>query len=345
MISTNLYIKTILTQKFPSLDVSDGSPLAELFLNPTTAILDPLLTQVKYLLDNLGLQDPENIDPTELDQIAGNFLIYRRQAIPSTGYVELFYDTIQAITIPANTVFISTDGRQYVNSTGIQISATMLQGNTWRYPLYSTGLIPVIAISDTLGTILSPGMITSTTLIPTPTLVTNPTTFAEGVLAETNTELVARLIDAVLNRSLASDDGFKVLVTENFPTVQKTRVISAGDSRMIRDTYYEGATALENYYVSDYLGKVNTADFENNVPDTDQAPYCQSKAYWQLFIDDPTDTLINNIPPPAQSPSYWREFTTTQYSTLYYKNDVLGTDLKSTTLLDDTLKRHRAWEK
>jgi hypothetical protein len=336
MISTNLYIKTILSQKFPSLDVSDGSPLAELFLNPTSAVLDPLLTQVKYLLDNLGLQDPENIDPIELDQIAGNFLVYRRQATFSTGYVELFYDTIQAVTIPANTVFVSTDGRQYINSAGIQLSAAMLQGNIWRYPLYSTGLIPIVAISDTLGTMLSPGMITSTTLVPAPTLVTNPTTFAPGILAETNTELVARLIDAVLNRSLASDDGFKVLIAENFPTVQKTRVISAGDVRMVRDTYYEGTTALQNYHVSDYLGKVNTSDFKDGVPDTDQTPYCQSKAFWQIFIDDPADTLINNIPSPSDT--YWREFTTTQYSTLYYKDDVLGTDLKSTLLLDDTLR-------
>ena len=343
MISTNLYIKTILKQKFPSLDVTDGSPLSELFLNPTSAILDPVLTQLKYILDNLGLQDPEGIDPAELDAIAGNFLVYRRQAIPAKGYVELFYDTIQAVTIPVNTVFISTDGRQYVNTVAMQISAARLQANTWRYPLYSTGLIPVSSISDTSGAMLQPGMITDTTLVPAPTLVTNPTTFTVGVVAETNTELVERLVDSVVNRSLASEESFNVLISENFPSVVQTTVIGAGDYRMIRDTYYSGQESLQDYHESDFIGKVNTGDFiKGNVPNTDQYPYSQSVASWQLFYDNPTSSgIIHDMPLPGTvggGSTFWREFTTSQYSNLYYRNDNLGTDLNTTLILDDTLK-------
>ena len=343
MISTNLYLKTILKQKFPSLDVTDGSPLSELFLNPTAAILDPILTQLKYLLDNLGLQDPEGIDPAELDAIAGNYLVYRRQAVPAQGYVELFYDTIQAVTIPINTVFISTDGRQYVNTIAVQVSAARLQANTWRYPLYSTGLIPVSSISDTLGTMLEPGMITDTTLVPEPTMVTNPTTFTVGVVAETNTELATRLIDAVVNRSLASEESFKVLISENFPSVTQTTVIGAGDYRMTRDTYYSGQESLQTFHESDFIGKVNTGDFiKGNVPNTDQYPYSQSVASWQLFYDNPTSSdLLNDMPTPGTIggvSTFWREFTTEQYSNLYYKNDNLGTDLNTTIILDDSLK-------
>ena len=62
MNSTLQYLQTVLATNYPGLDVSAGSPLSELFLNPTAAMLDPVMTQLKYLLDNLGILNPENIN-------------------------------------------------------------------------------------------------------------------------------------------------------------------------------------------------------------------------------------------------------------------------------------------
>jgi hypothetical protein len=348
MLSTKDYIKKILKAKLPTLDISDGSPLSELFVNPTSAIFDPVLTQLKYLLDNLGLKEPEKINPTELDTIASNFLIYRRQAIPSTGYIEMYFDTAQNMLIPAGTTFTASDGRIYATRKAFAITESTMQMNLWKFPLFSTGLIPVSAVSDATGEPLDPGSIVSTDFEPAPVQVTNPTAFSEGVIAETNTELVERLIDAVMNRSLASEQSFNNLIAENFPSVSETIVIGAGDDRMVRDLHYSGVESLESYYLIDYRGKISVDDFYisasggyyiktsgmfDTVPQFNEYPYPQSRAWWTLFYDDPASSgILVDMPTPDE---YTREFTTSEYANLYYLKDQLKTTLHTVILLND----------
>lgn len=348
MTATREYIKSILKSKLPALDISDGSPLSELFVNPLSAVMDPLLIQLKYLLDNLGLKDPELINPAELDAIAGNFLIYRRQAIPASGYIEMFFDTAQGMLVPKGTTFTSNDNRQYITTSDFIVAESTMQANLWKFPLFSTGLIPVISLVDSLGTPLAPGSIVSTDFVPAPVQVTNPVSFSVGVLEETNTELASRLIDAVMNKSLASEQSYLNLITENFPSVKETIVVGTDDERMIRDLRYSGMESLESYYLVDYRGKISVSDFYVNasggyyiktsglydsVPNFDEYPYPQSKAFWTLFYDDPASSgLAPDLPTPDE---YVTQYTTSQYANLYYLKDAYKTSLHSAVLLED----------
>ncbi|MFA6295422.1 MAG: hypothetical protein WC666_03285 [Candidatus Paceibacterota bacterium] len=347
METTKQYIKNIIKASYPALDLSDGSPLSELFVNPTSAIFDPVLTQLKYLLDNLGLKDPESIHPLELEAIASNFLIYRNQGIPSSGYVEMFYETPQTLLIPAGTQFTTADGSVFITPVAVQIMSNAMSGNTWRFPLYSTGLIPVTA-QLTSTPAIGPDEIIDTNLDPAPTLVTNSTGFSVSTATETNTELAERLMKAVLNRSLASAASIDVLLTENFPSIRQTVVIGPTDSRMSRDIFYSGIESIQNYHVVDYRGKISVSDFYtssgggvyirtsgvfDSTANFDQYPYPQSKAYWTLFYDDPaTSGLTPDLPNPDE---FLLEFSTSMYSSLYYLNDVYKATVKTSVLLDD----------
>jgi hypothetical protein len=347
MISTKEYIRSIIKAKSPTLDTSDGSPIAELFLNPSASMLDPVMMQLKYLLDNLGLTDPEKIHPDELDAIAANYLVYRNLGTPAAGYIEMLYDTPQSLLIPANTIFKTADGIEFYTTTAIQVMSTAMQGNIWKYPLFSTGLIPVASVSEA-EVVVNPGDIVETDFEPAPIAVTNPTAFTLGSETETNTELAERLVEAVVNRSLASSKSINAFVNNLFPSIMETIVIGAGDDRMIRDLFYSGIEALQNYQLVDYNGKVSTSDFFvtgsggfytrtsglfDAVPDFDQYPYPQSKAYYALFYDDPTSSgIIPDLPRPDE---FSVQFNTSQYANLYYLNDAYKTILQSTILLDD----------
>jgi hypothetical protein len=348
MTATREYIKNILKNKLPALDVSDGSPLSELFVNPVSAVMDPVLIQLKYLLDNLGLKDPELINPTELDAIAGNFLVYRRQAIPASGYIEMFFDTAQGMLVPQGTTFTSNDNRQYVTTSDFVVAESTMQANLWKFPLFSTGLIPVISLVDSLGTPLAPGSIVSTDFAPVPVQVTNPVSFSAGVVVETNTEFATRLIDSVMNKSLASEQSYINLISENFPSVKETMVIGTDDERMIRDLRYSGMDSLESYYLVDYRGKISVSDFYvsasggyyiktsglfDSVPNFDEYPYPQSKAFWTLFYDDPASSgIVPDLPMPDE---YAIQYTTSQYANLYYLKDSYKTTLHTAILLQD----------
>ena len=333
METTKQYIKNVIKAQYPSLDISEGSPLSELFVNPSSAIFDPALTQINYLLDNLGLKDPEQIHPLELEAITSNFLIYRNLGIPSTGYVELFYGTAQSLLIPVGTKFTTADGTEFITTTAIQISSTAMANNTWRFPLYSTGQVPVSAVlTSTLA--IGPEEIVDTDFSPAPVLVTNSTGFSISTVTETNTELAARLIKAVLNRSLASAASIDALLTENFPSIRQTLVIGPTDERMTRDLFESGIEALQNYKVVDFRGKVGASvDALDVIANFDQYPYPRSKAYWTLFYDDPTTSGMEaDLPQPNE---FLLEFSTDLYSSLYYSDDVLKATLSTTIILDE----------
>jgi len=347
METTKQYIKNVIKTAFPALDLSEGSPLSELFVNPTSAIFDPVLTQLKYLLDNMGIKDPESIHPDELDAIASNFLIYRNLGVSSSGYVELFYETAQNLLIPAGTQFLTADGTVFQTTSAIQVSRETMALNSWRFPLYSTGLIPVTA-QLTSTTAIPPEAIVETNLVPAPVLVTNTTGFSENTAAETNTELAERMIRAVLNKSLASATSIESLLMEKFPSIRSTVVLGPEDDRMIRDLYHSGMSAQENYVAVDFRGKISIVDFYtssggnvyvrasgifDSTANFDEYPYAQSKAYWTLFYDDPTTSgLTQDLPSPDE---FLLEFNTAQYASLYYLDDVLKTTLQTTLLLED----------
>lgn len=347
METTKQYVKNVVKAAYPALDLSDGSPLAELFTHPTSAVFDPVMQQLQYLLDNLGLKDPEAIHPSELDAIASNFLIYRNQGIPSTGYVEMFYDEAQSLLIPSGTKFTTENGTAFITSQALQVMSSTMALNTWRFPLYSTGLIPVTA-QFTSTEAIGPEEIIDTDFEPAPVLVTNTTGFTPSTATETNTELAARLIKAVLNRNLASAASIEVLLTENFPSIRETIVIGPTDERMTRDLFHSGIESLQNYHLIDYLGKISVADFYtsaggnvyirtsgvfDSTSNFDQYPYPQSKAFWALFYDDPaTSGLTPDLPDPDE---FVLEFNTAQYANIYYLNDALKTTLHTTVLMDE----------
>jgi hypothetical protein len=318
------YIIDRLLEFDPTLDTSDNSALVDLLVNPGSAMLDPVIAQLNFLLTNLGLASPETIDESEFDSIAANFLKSRKQGAKAVGVVELFYNNPINLDIPQGTTFTSSTGVVFETTQAIHIPLSSMAGNTWNFPRYSTGPIPVSAQEFGVIGSIPPNDIKSTNLVPAPALVTNPSAFSGGADKETNTDFAARLIDETLTAALGSSASIKANLSPAYPTIESVKTRGMNDVEMLRDLVYSGIQVYSNYYNVDFYGKISGLN---------EPPFPQSIAYWNVFYDDPnTSGLIPDLPIVTE---FTDQFTTGQYGGIYDLNDALKTTVQTTIVLED----------
>jgi len=328
-------IKKTLRAADPTLDISGSSTLSDLLITPGSLMMEPFIKQLQFLLLNLGINDPQSMEPTELDAILGNFLKFRNPGTPSTGVVELFYTTPTSIDIPNGTLFTDTGGNTYATSKQYSISADAMAINSWLYPYYSTGPISVSSTKTGLITEIGPNQITTTDLKPAPAKVTNPAGFSGGTDGETNLDFVLRVMDEVTTGSLGSAVGIQTTLVSSFPTIKNISIKGMGDTEMLRDLVLSGINTFPYKTVVDFYGRVSGLY---------DLPYPESTAYWNVFWDDPT---TSGIQPdlPSLSEIAVDEITTDQYAGIYSLDDAASLKFHTQVIAeerfaDDTIPAH-----
>jgi hypothetical protein len=317
------YIKDVLNTFDPSLDTSDSSAITDLLINPGSAMLDPVIAQINYIIANLNLNSPESLSSDELDAIASNYLVTRSLGSKASGYVELFYNSPTNVEITPETIFSTATGLQFVAIRQMSISSSAMSQNVWAFPRYSTGPIPVEAAGEGLIYCIVPGEITSSTVTPIPSRVTNVAGFSGGTDTETNSEFAERFIASIISGSLSSPKSIMVSLQNSFPSIKDVMVKGMEDSQMLRDLVTDGINLYSLYSDIDFYGKINGYDTN---------PYPESQAYWSLFYDDPgTSGLLPDLPEPG---IFTEEFTDDYYLGIYNLN-ADGTNVRTSVLFSD----------
>jgi hypothetical protein len=321
------FIKDTIKQFDPTLDVSESSTITDLLINPASAMLDPVISQINYILDSLGLTNISGLSTDELDQIASNFLIYRNKGSKSTGFVELYYNAPQSVFIPKGTICTGAGGQSYQTTRDFSVSLETMANNMWSFPLYSTGAVPVESVETGSVQSIPPNSITSIDVDPAPVRVTNPSGFSGGSDAESNQDFVDRLTTEVISGALGSADGIKTTLNKQFPTIQGIKVRGMNDVEMIRDLVISGVFVNSLFTNIDYFGRVSGLS---------SLPYPESYAYRTVFYDDPTTSGVNplllDLPYIDQ---FYDEFTTDEYAGMYRLNDTAKAAIQSLTILDE----------
>lgn len=319
-------IKKAINTIDPTLDLSESSSLTDLLVTPGSLMMEPFLKQLSYLLRNLTIKDPLNIEPTELDAIMMNFLQFRNMGAKSSGAVEVFYASPIDLDIPYGTIFTDTNGNEYSVTNPIYVSADTMRNNTWLYPYYSSGPIAVEAVSSAILSEIGPNQIVSTTLLPAPDRVTNPTGFSGNVPKETNIDFIARAMDSVITGSLGSAAGIENTLSSTFSTITDIQIKGMGDVEMLRDLVISGISEYPYKTVIDFYGKVSGL-FD--------LPYPESLAYSTVFWDNPA---TSGIQPdlPSLSEIAIDELNTAQYAGMYRLDDAAYTKFKSAVILEET---------
>ncbi|MBC8548171.1 MAG: baseplate J/gp47 family protein [Candidatus Brocadiales bacterium] len=318
------FIKKKIKEHDPSIDVSPGSPMGDLFVNPLSAVLQPTLDFEDYMTDNLSLLNIDAMSDDDVDAMAANYLITRIAGQKATGTARFYYNIPTTAHIPKGTILSDRNSQyNYVTTAAYTITKEMMLLNNANFPLYSTGDV-AIESADFGDEFEAPANTITrlvTNLYPSPNSVKNTTAITNSIDREDNVALKSRILAASTNQSIASADGIKRTLATTYPTITSLTVVGNGDTEMLRDITYSGVE----------VGNLYESDFNYKVSGLYNYPYNESKGYVGRFLDT-DDTTVVELPAPGD---FTYEFTNDMYKGIYREDDPLYAELGIYNILEE----------
>src|ERR1035437_7324820 len=97
-------IKNYNTTATIPIDTRNGGNVQDILVNPLSSILQPYNSAHQYILDTLSISDPMVMSNSQMDSIAGKFLITRNSGCKSSGQIYLIFSEPAGLTITAGTL-------------------------------------------------------------------------------------------------------------------------------------------------------------------------------------------------------------------------------------------------
>lgn len=216
----------------PNFSTSEGTGVRDLFVKPFSVIFQPIVDEILRVRANLSLEDAENLSDTDLDRLAANFFVTRKQGAKSVGAIRLFFNEPVDEFVAQGTVFLAANGVRFVASKDVTITSSGLRLNTFGDLFFKD----IDAESETAGASGNiPANLISDLLVGSDKIVdvSNPSPFSGGSDVETNAELIDRLAIAITFRNLINKPGAKLILLENFTRLRDVFVVGFADTHTI----------------------------------------------------------------------------------------------------------------
>lgn len=250
------FLTAVVSEAIPDLNVSEGSVVHDVVIRPNSLMMQPLRDYTRLIMRNATVRNFQVMDEDELDGLAANFTITRRDGVKARGVQRVFFRNPQAVQIPADARFYDDSGRSFAPISAISVTQSQLEAQV----LTSTGEyyvdVPAVAIVEGEESMVGAGTIRRVQGIVGATRTTNPASFTSGRNRESNTELYRRILGSVTNQDLVKRSAIERAILETFESVRQVEVVGFGDKDMTRDTV-SVVLALQELFQRSFCQKIN----------------------------------------------------------------------------------------
>jgi len=258
------YIKTLLSEQYPDLDVRDGSPLSQFLIVPAAYLASYFMWAMNYFYSNYSISNYENMPTSVMEAIAANFFVTRNSGSYAKGYVRVYFNSPVELNLSTSDIsFEDINGNTYSLYEDLYISETTMSHNITDDGMYYYADMYVVADSAGSAYAIDAHQITQIASgIDEYVKVDNLDAFEGGSDAETNEEFYNRIASSISPRDiLINQNSIEYKLTTQFPEIQEVLSIGFGDSEMQRDILWDVTTADKNYYILSYM---DNKRFPNN---------------------------------------------------------------------------------
>jgi hypothetical protein len=227
----------------PDLDTKPGTVARDLFIDAPAA-------QISLLYDELtGVSNKQSlrlVAGSDLDKLAKNFSLTRKQATPSNGVALLTFASIDApVNINQGDIVLSSNGLSFSVTTGTSVTVSAINfyksvATKYRDQLDLAGIsdtyaVEVTVIATSAGSTGNIGKYSlNRTTIPGVSNVTNINAFTGGTDQETDTVFRNRVLATFSGSSVGTSLGYQNAALSTTGVIDAT-VIEPGDPLMVRD--------------------------------------------------------------------------------------------------------------
>ena len=227
----------------PNLDTKPGTVARDLFVDAPASTLSLLYDELSGISDKQSLR---LVVGSDLDKLAQNFGIVRKQATPSSGIALLTFTSINApININAGDTVTANNGFSFAVTTGISVVPSALNlyksiATTYAAQLAFAGITDTLAVQVNV-TATSPGSVGNigpysldSSNSPGVNNVTNILAFNGGTDQETDAAFRNRVLSAFTGSSVGTALGYSN-VALGTTGVSDAYIVTPGDPLMTRD--------------------------------------------------------------------------------------------------------------
>lgn len=237
----------------PEVDTKEGTFIRDVFINPVSTEVADIYKELKLLELAQSITTAQGSD---LDKLAGNFFIKRKDATYATGKIR-FYIGVSApesdIFVPRGAIIGSpgdsnTEPMDYITNESIDIVAGDIStfqrdqiNGQYYVDVDAMALEPGAQYNAYPNTITLPGDVVDTEIVS----VTNPLPFTNGSDEETDLSLMMRVSMAITGVNIGTKDGYRSFLMKQ-SGVDDAIIVGAGDPLMERD---KGEGGMVDIYV------------------------------------------------------------------------------------------------
>ncbi len=248
-------VRQLLQEAYPEVNTNPGSAVYDTFVLPASILYQRMRDVSRVMQRNQSLRNYNLMLPEELDRLAANFLVTRRDGTSASGVQRVYFDDVQEVNI-ALTANFSTEAGLIFNPVAEQrVTAVELAGSRLTDGRYYVD-VPIQSQGVGSAYIADPGVINQVTGVVGASATENLARFTGGADEEGNSELYLRIKAALANRDLVKKDGIISTIQENFASVKSVLVQGFGDPKQQRDVI-TAAASLETIVPASYAQKVN----------------------------------------------------------------------------------------
>jgi len=230
------FIRQYLAEQYPKLNTAPGSAVYDLVITPIALIQQQFRDRMRVIQRNQSLRNFSTMLPEELDRLAANFLISKREGERARGVQRIYFSEIQDVNVSASARFADDEGREYlpisdVTADSLTLSASLDQ-QTGEYFID----VPTIAAAIGSDYRAKAGKVSRVINVLGATRTTNPFDYSGGAFAESNGELYGRIKKSFSSTGTSRSASLTSLILRTFPTVTDVVIQGYGDPLMLRDT-------------------------------------------------------------------------------------------------------------
>lgn len=233
---TRAYLQS--DSRFSDIDMSENSAFYQIYILPFSIMAKSIFDLNDETTQTLQLGNYQTLTTSEMDFLAENFLVTRRQASNTTLQVKIYFNVTSS---PVDNLIINTTDTCRTNAnlvfnpiTNYIFIYTNLPFETYNGVNYRVAVINTQ--SSNAQAVVPVGAITGSSFINSQiAIVTNTSESSQPVTSESNTEFFNTINSAITQRNNVNEDSILVNYKNKFPTITDIFSTGYGDPEMQRD--------------------------------------------------------------------------------------------------------------
>lgn len=256
------FLRQLLKERYPQFPAGQGSAFGDVLVMPASFIFQQFRDELNVLKRNMSILNYQTMLEEEMDRLAANFFVERREGERAFGTVRVFFDDVQPVSIDQSAVFFDDDNHRYNPISSVTLTAEELQLN--EIPDTGEYYADVAVVAQDVGEQYSASaeQVNQFANIQGATRCLNQLAFSTAKADDTNTDVVISIKDSITNNDLVKSRAISKELRANFDSVRSVQVIGAGDVDMSRDVI-DAVVSIQEMIPFSYSQKYNLPLDEN----------------------------------------------------------------------------------